>query len=151
MEILPADPILDSRRRPHPDERRHFFEAPEKSPGKLRTVEFSRSAPRRANLTVLAPQFRGLIPAERPMLQAIYDVESPHMAFGRVALIGDAAFVAPHADAGVAKAAQELRDAMEDYSGGVPVDLDNRKCQMTFGASALGPIGEVGWPADSPL
>jgi 2-polyprenyl-6-methoxyphenol hydroxylase-like FAD-dependent oxidoreductase len=64
---------------------------------------------RGAAQTVLAPQFRDLIRlAGQPILQAIYDIESPRMAFGRVAIIGDAAFVArPHVGAGVTKAAQD--------------------------------------------
>jgi 2-polyprenyl-6-methoxyphenol hydroxylase-like FAD-dependent oxidoreductase len=64
---------------------------------------------REAAEAVLAPQFRDLIRlVDRPILQAIYDIESPRMAFGRVALIGDAAFVArPHVGAGVVKAAQD--------------------------------------------
>jgi 2-polyprenyl-6-methoxyphenol hydroxylase-like FAD-dependent oxidoreductase len=49
-------------------------------------------------------------------VQAIYDLESEHMACGRVALIGDAAFVArPHCGAGVSKAADDaaaLTDAL---------------------------------------
>ena len=52
-----------------------------------------------------------------PFLQPIYDLEVPHMAFGRVAVLGDAAFVArPHVGAGVAKAAEDalaLADALE--------------------------------------
>ena len=41
-------------------------------------------------------------------MQPIYDLESPHMAFGRVAILGDAAFVArPHVAAGVSKAADD--------------------------------------------
>ena len=40
-----------------------------------------------------------------PFIQAIYDLESPRLVFGRVILIGDAAFVArPHAGMGVTKA-----------------------------------------------
>src|SRR5262249_57378960 len=43
-----------------------------------------------------------------PILQPIYDLESPRLAFGRVAIIGDAAFVArPHVAAGVAKASDD--------------------------------------------
>jgi 2-polyprenyl-6-methoxyphenol hydroxylase-like FAD-dependent oxidoreductase len=43
-----------------------------------------------------------------PILQAIYDLESTQLAFGRIAIIGDAAFVArPHVAAGVAKAADD--------------------------------------------
>ncbi len=45
---------------------------------------------------------------DEPILQPIYDLETPHMAFGRVAIVGDAAFVArPHVAAGVAKAADD--------------------------------------------
>ncbi len=45
---------------------------------------------------------------DEPILQPIYDLETPRMAFGRVAIIGDAAFVArPHVAAGVAKAADD--------------------------------------------
>ncbi len=41
-----------------------------------------------------------------PLLQAISDMESPRLAFGRVALMGDAAFVArPHVAGGITKAA----------------------------------------------
>jgi 2-polyprenyl-6-methoxyphenol hydroxylase-like FAD-dependent oxidoreductase len=70
---------------------------------------------RQAAETVLAPQFRDLLRlVDRPMLQAIYDLESPRMAFGGVALIGDAAFVArPHVGAGVAKAAQDALALMQ--------------------------------------
>jgi 2-polyprenyl-6-methoxyphenol hydroxylase-like FAD-dependent oxidoreductase len=58
---------------------------------------------------LLAPQFREVVRMiEEPMLQPIYDLETPRMAFGRVAIIGDAAFVArPHVAAGVAKAADD--------------------------------------------
>jgi 2-polyprenyl-6-methoxyphenol hydroxylase-like FAD-dependent oxidoreductase len=58
---------------------------------------------------LLAPQFRAIVRLiEEPILQPIYDLESPHLAFGRVAIIGDAAFVArPHVAAGVSKAADD--------------------------------------------
>ncbi|MYZ49581.1 FAD binding domain-containing protein [Propylenella binzhouense] len=58
---------------------------------------------------VLAPQFRDLVRATgQPFLQPIYDLESPQLVCGRVALVGDAAFVArPHVGAGVAKAAMD--------------------------------------------
>jgi 2,6-dihydroxypyridine 3-monooxygenase len=43
-----------------------------------------------------------------PFVQVIFDVEIPKMAFGKVCLIGDAAFVGrPHAAAGTAKAADD--------------------------------------------
>jgi len=58
---------------------------------------------------LLAPQFRQIVRLiEEPILQPIYDLESPRMAFGRVAIAGDAAFVArPHVAAGVSKAADD--------------------------------------------
>lgn len=54
----------------------------------------------------------------QPFVQAILDIQVPKMAFGRVCLIGDAAFaVRPHAAAGTAKAAAdawELAKALEE-------------------------------------
>jgi 2-polyprenyl-6-methoxyphenol hydroxylase-like FAD-dependent oxidoreductase len=59
---------------------------------------------------LLAPQFRAVVRLmDEPILQPIYDLESPNMAVGRVAVIGDAAFVArPHVGAGVTKAADDV-------------------------------------------
>jgi 2-polyprenyl-6-methoxyphenol hydroxylase-like FAD-dependent oxidoreductase len=66
---------------------------------------------------LLGPQFRQIARLmDEPILQPIYDLESPQMAFGRVAIAGDAAFVArPHVAAGVSKAADDaaaLADAL---------------------------------------
>ena len=56
---------------------------------------------------LLAPVFVDVIKATiEPLFQPIYDLESSQLAFGRVALLGDAAFVArPHVGLGVTKAA----------------------------------------------
>ena len=58
---------------------------------------------------LVAPQFRAIARLmDEPVLQPIYDLATPRMAFGRVAIIGDAAFVArPHVAAGVSKAADD--------------------------------------------
>src|SRR5213076_2433585 len=66
---------------------------------------------------LVAPQFRAIARLmDEPVLQPIYDLETPRMAFGRVAIIGDAAFVArPHVGAGVSKACEDafaLADAV---------------------------------------
>ena len=55
--------------------------------------------------TVLPPQFATAVAlADGMFVQPIYDVETEAMAVGRVALVGDAAFVArPHVGAGVTK------------------------------------------------
>ena len=67
------------------------------------------AAMREAAERLLAPQFRAVVRLlEEPLLQPIYDLESPRLAFGRVAIIGDAAFVArPHVAAGLSKAADD--------------------------------------------
>jgi 2-polyprenyl-6-methoxyphenol hydroxylase-like FAD-dependent oxidoreductase len=67
------------------------------------------AAMRAAADRLLAPQFRAIVRLiDEPILQPIYDLESPRLAFGRVAIIGDAAFVArPHVGAGVSKAADD--------------------------------------------
>jgi 2-polyprenyl-6-methoxyphenol hydroxylase-like FAD-dependent oxidoreductase len=58
---------------------------------------------------LLALQFREVVRvAAQPFIQPIYDVAATAMAFGRVAILGDAAFVArPHVAVGVAKAAED--------------------------------------------
>jgi 2-polyprenyl-6-methoxyphenol hydroxylase-like FAD-dependent oxidoreductase len=56
------------------------------------------------------------------VLQPIYDLETPRMAFGRVAIIGDAAFVArPHVAAGVSKAVDDATALVEALDGEVDV------------------------------
>src|SRR5262252_6847389 len=73
------------------------------------------AAMRAAAERLLAPQFRAVIGMiDEPILQPIYDLETPRMAFGRVAIVGDAAFVArPHVAAGVAKAADDAAALVE--------------------------------------
>jgi 2-polyprenyl-6-methoxyphenol hydroxylase-like FAD-dependent oxidoreductase len=57
----------------------------------------------------LAPQFAEMLEkTAQPFLQPIYDCATSQMAFDRVALLGDAAFVArPHVGMGVTKAAED--------------------------------------------
>ena len=68
--------------------------------------------------TLLAPQLAGLVDATAQIiLQPIFDLEPPRLVFGRIALVGDAAFVArPHVATGVMKAAldaEALAHALE--------------------------------------
>ncbi len=93
---------------------------------------------------LLAPAFAEVIRRTRqPFLQAILDLEAPAMAFGgRVAVIGDAAFVArPHVGMGVTKAmadASALADALVAAQGDVPsalVALD--RARRPFGAAIV--------------
>ena len=76
----------------------------------------------------LAPQIAALVAqAAQPILQAIFDLESPRIAFGKVVLLGDAAFVArPHVGMGVTKAAldaQGLTDALAASGGDLAAAL----------------------------
>jgi len=76
------------------------------------------AAMRAAAERLLAPQLREIVRLiDEPLLQPIYDLASPRLAFGRVVLVGDAAFVArPHVGAGVSKAADDaaaLADALD--------------------------------------
>lgn len=77
---------------------------------------------------LLAPQIAGIVERTgQPMFHAIFDVESPAMAIGRVALLGDAAFMArPHVGMGVTKAALDaecLAVALEGTGGDVAAAL----------------------------
>lgn len=67
----------------------------------------------------LSPQYAEVVErAPQPFFQAIFDLECPRLTFGRIALVGDAAFVArPHVGMGVTKAAGDamaLADALRD-------------------------------------
>ena len=68
---------------------------------------------------LLAPQFAAWVAATKaPFLQPIYDFESTRIGFGRVALVGDAAFQArPHIGAGVTKAAEDAMALARALSG----------------------------------
>jgi 2-polyprenyl-6-methoxyphenol hydroxylase-like FAD-dependent oxidoreductase len=78
---------------------------------------------------LLAPQIYEIVErAPQPFFQAIFDLESPRMAIGRIALLGDAAFVArPHVGMGVTKAAldaQCLAQSIAAATGDLPAALD---------------------------
>jgi 2-polyprenyl-6-methoxyphenol hydroxylase-like FAD-dependent oxidoreductase len=78
----------------------------------------------------LAPQLRALVHATAQIiLHPIFDLESPCIAFQRVALIGDAAFVArPHVASGVMKAAvdaETLTDVLAAHGANVSAALDH--------------------------
>ena len=69
---------------------------------------------------LLAPQFAEVLERTmQPFLQPIHDVESARLAHGRIALMGDAGFVArPHVGMGVTKAAEDacaIADAIRDH------------------------------------
>lgn len=71
----------------------------------------------------LCPQFREVIRlTAQPFFQPIYDVCSERLVQGRVALIGDAAFVArPHVGAGVTKAAEDVLALAQALDGAADI------------------------------
>lgn len=82
------------------------------------------AAMREAGRALLAPQLAEILEkTAQPFLQPIHDLVSPRLAHGRVALMGDAAFVArPHVGMGVTKAAEDamaLCDALAAHGGEV--------------------------------
>jgi 2,6-dihydroxypyridine 3-monooxygenase len=84
-----------------------------------------------------------------PFIQAVYDIEVPRMAFGRICLIGDAAFaVRPHAAAGTAKAAAdgwELARELVAAAGDVPAALAAwERRQLALGRSLLARCRDIG-------
>jgi 2-polyprenyl-6-methoxyphenol hydroxylase-like FAD-dependent oxidoreductase len=90
---------------------------------------------------LVAPQVAEIFArTPQPFFQPIADLASPNIAFGRVALVGDAAFVArPHVGAGVTKAALDaasLADALAgtDVAAGL---LRYQREQQPFGSGLV--------------
>jgi 2,6-dihydroxypyridine 3-monooxygenase len=92
----------------------------------------------------LAPQFAEVVQRTKlPFVQVIFDIEVTQMAFGRVCLIGDAAFaLRPHAAAGTAKAAADawaLAEALAATQGDIRVALPRwERHQLAVGRAVLG-------------
>jgi 2-polyprenyl-6-methoxyphenol hydroxylase-like FAD-dependent oxidoreductase len=83
----------------------------------------------------LSPQFAELVAkTAQPFIQPIYDLTVDRMAAGRLALVGDAAFVGrPHCGMGVTKAAQDAAVLAEvlDQTADIPAAMaqfNARRC-----------------------
>jgi 2,6-dihydroxypyridine 3-monooxygenase len=91
----------------------------------------------------LAPQLAEVVHrTEQPFVQVIFDIEVTRMAFGRVCLLGDAAFaLRPHAAAGTAKAAADawsLAEALAEARGDVEEALPRWEWrQLAVGRAVL--------------
>lgn len=125
--------------------RRHELSIP---PPLLRpeTVADMRAAAR----AQLSPQFAEAVEKTRqPFFQAIFDLESLHMHFGRVALLGDAAFVArPHVGMGVSKAAGDalaLSSLLQSHGNDVAAALPDYAAErLRFGHAVVAHARELG-------
>jgi 2,6-dihydroxypyridine 3-monooxygenase len=100
---------------------------------------------------LLAPQLAEVVTGiKEPFLQVVYDIDVPRMAFGRVCLIGDAAFaVRPHAAAGTAKAAEDgwiLAEEMAVVGRDVKAALSAWEVrQLALGRSLLARTRDIGY------
>ena len=88
---------------------------------------------------LVAPQVSWIFEHDpRPFFQPIFDMDTPQIVFGRVALLGDAAFpVRPHPGAGTTKAAVDaayLADAVSTYG----IDAGLQRYQRVQGAFGSG-------------
>jgi 2,6-dihydroxypyridine 3-monooxygenase len=98
----------------------------------------------------LAPVIREVVHSvAEPFVQVIFDIEVPRMAFGRVCLIGDAAFaVRPHAAAGTAKAAADawaLGETVAAAGGDVEEALRRwEPGQLALGAQLIARARDIG-------
>jgi len=90
---------------------------------------------------LVAPQVAEIMERDpRPFFQAIFDLDSPQIVFGRVALLGDAAFLArPHPGAGTTKGALDaamLADSIATL--GIEQGLARyQQRQRTFGSGVV--------------
>jgi len=128
-----------------PDGRRHGVSLPpgaasERHVAELRSVASSR---------LPEPMARVVCSTLQPFVEVIQDIDIPRMRFGRVCLIGDAAFLArPHAAAGTAKAATDawaLSDAIGRHSDDVIAALaDWEPRQIALGRQLLERTRRIG-------
>ncbi|WP_051232681.1 FAD binding domain-containing protein [Pseudonocardia asaccharolytica] len=110
-------------------------------PGATREKHVERLRSDAADL--LAPVLaEAVLGVAEPFVQAVFDVEVPRMAFGRICLVGDAAFaIRPHAAAGTAKAAAdgwELAAQLVAHGGAVePALAEWERRQLALGRTVL--------------
>lgn len=107
---------------------------------KLRDDAAANCAPPIAEVVRRTPQ---------PLLQAISDFESPRLVFGRVALMGDAAFIArPHVAGGISKAALDASRLAEALAGNSSLPEALRayeEAQMDFGGKIVAHSRKLGY------
>lgn len=103
-----------------------------------------------AAAATLSPPLREIVEkCPTPLVQAIYDLEVPQMAFGRVVIMGDAAFgLRPHVAAGQAKACADawaLREAMAAHDGDIDAALAEwEPRQLALGRMAVAKTRAMG-------
>lgn len=141
--------------------------------GVLREVSLNPGTVREQHIAKLRRDASSILPTSlvevihstaQPFIQIIFDCEVPQMVFGRVCLMGDAAFVSrPHAAAGTAKAAEDgwqLAQAIKATDGDMSAALRAWETrQLRLGRGVLARTREAGrkiqfegtWQVGDPL
>lgn len=126
--------------------------------GIVREVSLSPGGVQEHHVNMLREEVASMLPpplvevvqkTTQPFIQMIFDCEVPRMVFGRVCLLGDAAFVArPHAAAGTAKAAEDawnLGAAIRETGGDVVAALQSwERNQLRLGRAVIHRTREAG-------
>lgn len=104
---------------------------------------------------LLSPQFAEILEkTPQPFLQPIFDLASDTVSVGRIALMGDAAFVArPHIGMGVAKAAQDalaIADAIRAHGANAEAIAAYANARFAAGQSAVNRARWLGSYVKSP-
>lgn len=104
---------------------------------------------RQAAHAVLAPQFAEVVEkTENLFFQPIFDLESTSIAMGRIALLGDAAFVArPHCGMGVTKAAGDAMALVKAMNRKVDIKealQEYEQQRLAFGSYIVGHARALG-------
>ena len=124
--LVPADHAGAARRFLH---RRERQEARHLDPAAAAAARRRSPGAKAQARALVAPQVAEIFERDpRPFFQAIFDFISPQTVFGRVALLGDAAFLArPHPGAGTTKCAMDAEHLADSIAA---LGLRGRACQI---------------------
>lgn len=140
--------------------------------GQLRDISLAPGMVREENVASLHQDAAATFPprltelilnSKEPFIQVVIDNQVPRMAFGRICILGDAAFAArPHAAAGTAKAAEDawqLSQALKASAGDIVSALQQWQAkQLPLGRALVERARQAGaqlqngsWPIGQPL
>jgi 2-polyprenyl-6-methoxyphenol hydroxylase-like FAD-dependent oxidoreductase len=162
-ELVVSLPVPGADSDPRPGHRRYYFIWYRPASAEQQQALFTDANGRHHGLSIPPPLIRaefvvamkddarrGLPPVigeivnrvAQPLLQSITDLEAPRLVFGRVALLGDSAFVArPHVAAGTTKAALDaaaLVDALGAHHGDIDAALGQyERERIAFGQALI--------------
>jgi 2-polyprenyl-6-methoxyphenol hydroxylase-like FAD-dependent oxidoreductase len=162
-ELVVSLPVPGADNDPRPGHRRYYFIWYRPASAEEQRALFTDASGRNHGLTIPPPLIRAefiaamkadarrVLPpvlgeivgrVAQPLLQSITDLEAPRMVFGRVALLGDSAFVArPHVAAGTSKAALDaagLVAALAAHDGDIDAALAHyERERLAFGHAII--------------